>query len=838
MARPDSRMSYMESLPDEDEEEQSSTGSPSTRPFSGETWMTDDTSMSSSALQNGHRSAQARDEMNRHLEQQREEFEQRLKSASAAPATDMDTERQFMQAQVTDMQQEMQRKLEDQRKNFELRLRRKGVYQSLETPELYTPVQERRVRGAVEKLRSLHRVKMAEEALVYAVALKEANVIARQLDKQVTYQFTVADRTPPISASGIFGSLADDCVDAHLQSCPKPCLAVKVLDAKHSAVYLWSLQHFRSQVDAMRNVFSFVDKPVYSQHLNWEEPFYTPSVPPHSFLGSAFLPMAQMSCNFDFASDIEIISYHTGEAIGSCRVELKPKSLVLPPSSSQASAPSQKSLSAARVMDDSHLTYMLIVDGCRIYSDHQVSAVHCQVQRSTWTADAAAEEIAPSEAILVDGSGEADLRFYKELSFKMTPKLRHLMSTQCLPIDFFGCVQEHFLNSISTWDAAHSSTSMSTSHERHDTSRKPEDELSIEQKHDVIARVSICELDSSGKYSPVPVTASGMLDPGSFFLRQGLQRRLVIELEHSSGRAWSWNLLQDVSLGDVRLLDAKGLVHASPSSETLSLKALRRRDATFNSDGTSIITFTSPWDSSAHNSPFLDKPTGPSSRVLLRLSWNVTAAGCNPVPFSLDVGVTVQGRDARGPSKLLSTFSSTRILQNCSTLFSVKLKPRPLHDTADLWRRDTSKSYGTCKHEQRRRCYHSQLILLYCSSWRGKLTRMEATWGCPRRPFGRQACKTVAGSQCLRNESHSGQNNRKTSFDASIWARRHRTEQVNQGHVFVAKPSCCLSKGASYLNPSGNARSLPHTSRSSFFSTLSNSKKHPNSQLNVPRQRD
>lgn len=681
MGRPDSRMSMMESSDEEDGI--SSTGSPSTRPFSGETWMTDDTSMDSTATL-------SRDEMRSQLDQQRVEYEERLRNLNR-PAIDAETERHLMESKVEEIQQQMQHKLEAQKKSFEARLRKRGVQQNLDTPEVYTPVQEKRLRRAIEELKSHHRVKIAENALVHAVSLKEANVIAKELDKQVTYQFTVIDRDPPLSAAGVFGSLAEESIDANLLSSPKPCLAIKVLDCKHTSVYIWSIQHFRAQLDSMRKVFSYVDKPVYSRHLNWDEPFYTTSAPSLSFIGTAYLPLSPLLFNVAFDTTIEILSSLTSETIGTCHVMLKPKSLILPPSPAERGATPVPSLAASRVSDGAQVTFMLVVDQLQLWCDG-VSSIHCQTQRSHITGQTDSEETSPSEVANIDTQGSVKLTYYKEITVKMSQDTRTRLASKCLPLDFFGSISEKFLARVLAWDAQE--TFGEPDDKGIDTSRKSELELSVEQHHDVIANASICELDASGHYSPAPATATGPLDPGAFFIRQGLQRRLVLHLEHSSGRAWSWSEVQNVTLGEVRLLDGRGLLHASPSCQTLQLRPLRKAGAEFRPDGTSIIEFTASWDSSAHDSPFLDRPTAAASRVLLRLAWQVKASGCEPVPFSMDLGVTIQGRDARGPSRLFSALSSTRMLSSCTSLFAVTLKPQAMQDTRQLWRRDTSKTYG------------------------------------------------------------------------------------------------------------------------------------------------
>lgn len=142
--------------------------------------------------------------------------------------------------------------------------------------------------------------------------------------------------------------------------------------------------------------------------------------------------------------------------------------------------------------------------------------------------------------------------------------------------------------------------------------RKSETEFVQEQLHDVSATVQICELGSSGDYVPSTVLSQGPLDPGAFHvsadaivqtcacadfvhatllqLRQGLQRRLVISLSHTSGRSLPWTRIERVSVGQVRLLGANGQVLESQPTPDVDLKLSRKDDtAVFHPDGTSTL---------------------------------------------------------------------------------------------------------------------------------------------------------------------------------------------------------------------------------------------------------
>lgn len=65
----------------------------------------------------------------------------------------------------------------------------------------------------------------------------------------------------------------------------------------------------------------------------------------------------------------------------------------------------------------------------------------------------------------------------------------------------------------------------------------------------------------------------------------------------------------------------------------------------------------------------------------------------DPVVFTMDAAVTIQERDARPPSRILSFLGSTRVLPKASTVFTVRLTPPLTRSAKDLWRLDTAEKY-------------------------------------------------------------------------------------------------------------------------------------------------
>ncbi|KIM21582.1 hypothetical protein M408DRAFT_304252, partial [Serendipita vermifera MAFF 305830] len=181
------------------------------------------------------------------------------------------------------------------------------------------------------------------------------------------------------------------------------------------------------------------------------------------------------------------------------------------------------------------------------------------------------------------------------------------------------------------------------------------------------------------------------LDPGSFSLRQGLQRRLRLTLSSNSGKQLPWVAVTKIRIGNVRLLDGKGRAHESESKELVEIKLGKQQNVVFKPDGSATIP---QWNSSTHNSSLLNRVTASGQRILLQISWPVDIDTClDLVVFSMDMAVAIQARDAGAPSRFASMFSSTKRLAKTCAIFSLKLTPPLTRSAKDLWRLDTSEKY-------------------------------------------------------------------------------------------------------------------------------------------------
>ena len=148
------------------------------------------------------------------------------------------------------------------------------------------------IRLTLMKWKKLRRVAMAEAALSHAVLVKEANVMSSELRTGISYNLTVdaggslsfpQSALETIAGLGEFGEVSNK--SSSVTNAYQPTIAVKVIDRRHKSVYLWSLERLQQQLQRMRNVTLFVDKPNVSQHFATLEPFYSQEVPEYSFIG-------------------------------------------------------------------------------------------------------------------------------------------------------------------------------------------------------------------------------------------------------------------------------------------------------------------------------------------------------------------------------------------------------------------------------------------------------------------------------------------------------------------------------------------------------------------------
>jgi len=613
--------------------------------------------------------------------------------------------------------------LKKQVKEYEEQLSKLAISQgvnSLDLPANYSDREKKLLRGALEKWRRQTNVSMAEDILSNAAVVKEANVISKELGKQTTYQFTIVDEGPLANPTSNVESIAgldemDDVADSELTTCPKPSVAIKVLDHVHQSISIWSIGKLEQRLQKMRNLYTFIDRPEYGQHFNWSDPFYEENSTGYTFLGNALVPLTtlyrQVSAKY---TELPIFSRYTLERIATCNVEIKFISLSMAPSrafkgnggggGTASPLPATLDLSGEPSAGQK-IGCQVSIESVRGLRNEEWEKIHVQVRLSS-LAGHESPEVFTSIPVEV----ETDIKLRKTVSFVLSQESIAHLKEGFAPIEFYAKIRDPFLAKIETYDAkkeAHRRVGKApmeadrpSLHTKSSSSgRLSEKELIAEERHDVLASVQVCELDANGEYTPVQVRSQSVLDPGAFFLRQGLQRKVIIQLHHDSGRQFPWLKISRIELGNVRLLDAKGKIHISTLGEAVSLKTpLKQQTLDYHTNGTSTLTLWTWWDSSVHDSIFLNRATATNHRVLLNLHFSVEVETCEKaVDFDMDVAVCIHARDAKPPGKLLSMIESatsgSRVLTKTSNIFAVRLTPPMTKKSKELWRLDTAMKY-------------------------------------------------------------------------------------------------------------------------------------------------
>ncbi|KAJ8595053.1 kinesin-domain-containing protein [Rhizopogon salebrosus TDB-379] len=671
--------------------------SESGRPFSSDA-TTDDTSLEAGA-------SHGTPDVDGPLKDVQYQLESRLQAITeSSEAEDLKVEKDHMEHQLKMVQQQLKRLI-----NARARGESEEDVVRFE-PVIYSAKQLRLIRKVLDKWRSHRSFSMAEAVLSNAVLVKEANVISKELGKDVSYNFTVASGgslAAPTSGVDTIGGLDGfgDVADPILASTAQPSVAIKVLDKRHNAIYTWSLDRLQQRVKRMRNLTTYIDRPSYTQHFSSDEPFYDSPPPQFSFIGNALLSLAPLSRRLPSTSVVPIFCRYTAEAIGSCRVDIKISSILQASKHGTPVSTRPASPAPCAIPPGSKISFFLTVDSIKGLSSHDFSALHLQLRLSSFVGPSLTnEEIFSSTTLDMETSSLSELKFRRTFSIVTSSKIIAHLRQGYAPIELFAAAKPTYLERLERWDEmrelrghdkpVHPDAHTDTRPAILPQMRRSETDFVVEQSHDVVAWVQIKELGADGQYIPVPVLSQSSLDPGAFSLHQGLQRRIALVLSSDSGLQLPWTDLTRVRLGNVRLLDPKGRQHDSTSKALVTLPLLADQTVAFRPDGTGTLTAEALWDSSVHDSLLLNRVTASAHRVILQIAWSVAVDTCSePVQFSMDIAVAIQTRDARLPNRFLTFLSSGKITSRISAIFSLRLSPPLTRSPQDLWRLDTSEKY-------------------------------------------------------------------------------------------------------------------------------------------------
>ncbi|OAL65802.1 kinesin family protein [Trichophyton rubrum] len=583
-----------------------------------------------------------------------------------------DTEKGRMEKALMEAREEFQQQLQRQKEAFETQI--KGIahlsgHMTEDGPgfSFLEPREIEVARNVLAHWRRRNYVRMVESVLQHASLLKEAQVMSHIMDKHVFFQFAIIDVGQNMGSSYdlvLNGISGDD--DMALDDAKKPCIAVRVIDFKHNVILLWSLDKLERRVQAMRQMHQYIDRPDYIQHFKLENPFSEQCSPTYSLVGDVDVPLTAVfeSRVQDFS--VEVVSMYTQNVIGILRLSLEP---------SAAQAPS------------STLKFNVVMRDLVGFAEREGTDVHAQL-----FVPGISEEGGATTTQIINGFDENPVQFESVHSMSLP---LHSPRTSTLKVSIFALVSSMHLDKLLSWDEMRDAPEAPP--QKRKAPRIAESEYFQEERHDVFAGVQILELAENGEYLPVDVVQANSLEAGTYQLHQGLQRRIVVNLAHSSTESLPWDDVTGLRVGGIRLLDPWGKVPDldDGKSADVPLKMIQEPMVKDNADGSSNITIIGQWDSSSHGSLLLDRTTADKYKVQITLRWNLISSRLQePIVFELDQCLQILGRSSVRPQSMFKQFwSSTRVVHSTSQMFSVAVRPVSAKRAADLWRMNTQNDY-------------------------------------------------------------------------------------------------------------------------------------------------
>ncbi|CAI4215297.1 unnamed protein product [Parascedosporium putredinis] len=620
------------------------------------------------------RMKEVREEMQSQLDRQREEFQEQLKFAESSnvEVEEIKKEKVRMEEALQTLKEDMQQQLEAQRQQFEEKLEKMDP---LKRPRANPKLSEEEIelaKQAVTQWRSRRYVHMAESVLQHASILKEAQIMSNELEEQVVFQFTVIDVGHAICSSYdmVLNGLTGETDDAALADAPKPCIGVRVVDYKHSVVHLWSLEKLHDRVRQMRQIYQYLDQPEYAKgDTPADNPFVEPCMPQFTLVGEVDVPLKAVfeSRVQDFA--LEVVSPHTSHAIGIMKLALEP---------SHARAPTNT------------IKFNVVMQELVGFAEREGTEVHAQLFIPGFS-----EEDGITTTQMIKDFDEGPIRF--ESMHSMSISLFSAESAS-LRVAVYAKVSAMHLDKLLSWDDMRDA--VPTVQGQSKAARVAESQFYTQEKHDLLARIQILEMNENGEYVPVDVTQTGDTEPGIFQLHQGLQRRIAINVTHSSGDTLSWDDVALLRVGKIQLIDQTGkatdkATEASSAPLDISLRLPTKPIFRNNANGTRSITIFGQWDSSLHDTPFLDRVTAEKSRVQMAISWEISSSKlAEPMRFSSNVFCQILSRShVRQASMLSALWQSSKVVHSSPSIFTLTMRPAPIKRVGDLWRMDSQHDY-------------------------------------------------------------------------------------------------------------------------------------------------
>lgn len=627
----------------------------------------------------GHQNADeklrlVRDEMQAQLDKQKEEYQEQLRKAEASSidVKALQSEKERMEEALAAAKEELQTQLQQQKEAFEVQLQ-----ELLKPPErvfaanglaILNEAEKLRAKHAVERWRRLRSLALAEVILKNAAILKEAQVMSHIMDKPVTFQFTIIGRGQDVCSSYdmVLNDISGD-GDEDLQGAHKPCVAIRVIDYQHSVIHLWSLEKLEQRVQSMRQMHQYFDRPDYMQHFGLENPFIENFLPQYSLIGDARVALTAVFEARVQDYTVQVISPHTQQPIGVMRLSLEP-------SSAQAPA--------------STLKFNIVMHDMSGFAEREGTHIHAQM-----FVPGLNDEGGATTTQMISDFDEGPIRFESVHSMSLP---QDSSSTISLQIAVFARITSMHLDKLLSWDEMREAAAQSlVPKKQRKRARLPETEYYVQEQHDVFIKVQILEMSEYGDYKPAEVEQDNNLDAGTYQLHQGLQRRIVLKLTHTSSESLGWEDVCSMRVGNIRLVDPWGKMPDLCVTPDIPVKLVQIPTVREVGDGTTHTTIIGQWDSSLHDSVLLDRPTADRYSVRMSLSCDVMSGRIkSPLAFSFDQNLQIRPRSWMRPQSMFKQlWKATRIVHSTAGIFSIVLKPLPSKSANDLWRLDSQHQY-------------------------------------------------------------------------------------------------------------------------------------------------
>ncbi|KAF4470666.1 kinesin family member 1 13 14 [Fusarium albosuccineum] len=612
---------------------------------------------------------EVREELQNQLERQKEEYQDQLKSAEAANVEieEIKKEKVKMEAALQELKNDMQKQLNLQRKQFEEKMEKMDPLKMPKKSPTLSEEEMALAKQSIKTWRGRHFVKMAETVLQNASILKEAQIMSHELEESVVFQFAVVDVGHVLCSSYdmVLNGLTGEGDDIALEEAHKPCIGVRVVDFKHSVVHLWSLEKLHDRVRQMRQMHQYLDQPEYAQHLSIDNPFVEACMPSYTLVGEVDVPLkAVFECRVQ-DSVLDVLSPYTSHVVGIIKLSLEP---------SHARAPTNT------------LKFNVVMHELIGFAEREGTEVHAQL-----FIPGISEEDGITTTQMIKDFDEGPIRFESVHSMSIPLFASHDVT---LRVAIFAKVSTMHLDKLLSWDDMRDAVPVRE--DKAKATRINESQFFTQEKHDLLSRVQIMELNENGEYSPVEVTQTSELDTGTFQLHQGLQRRIGINISHSSGDALPWGDVTAVRVGKIRLVDSAGKTPDMAANEPdIILKLSSSPVFRENANGTKTLTIYAQWDSSVHNSLLLDRVTQDKYRVQMTISWEISSEKlAEPMKFSQKVCVQILSRTfVRQTSMFSALWQNVRFVRTSTGIFTLTMRPAPIKKVGDLWRLNSQHDY-------------------------------------------------------------------------------------------------------------------------------------------------